>query len=198
MSETWPGVRIARRTRPEPWSTARCILSPNSGCSGSAFQLASWSLRPSIGSSLRGRRQSAATSEASISVPPLTISPRAPSSRSKLAQSTSAVIRSSCRLRPRRYRPARPPGSAAPAPAASKPPAAVDCLIESQTSGMQSSHVAGPPGFPTSGSSRKTGQRHRPAQLRPVPGGEREQDQALDGEAGDRAAAPSQSASTPT
>jgi hypothetical protein len=30
--------------------------------------------------------------------------------------------------------PARRPGSAAPAPAASKPPAAVDCLIESQTS----------------------------------------------------------------
>ena len=39
---------------------------------------------------------------------------------------------------------------------------------------------------------------HRPAQLRPVPGGEREQDQALDGEECDRAEAPSQSASTPT
>jgi hypothetical protein len=45
------------------------------GFSGMAFQLASWSLRPSTGSPWRGRRESASRL-ASIRVPLLTISPR--------------------------------------------------------------------------------------------------------------------------
>jgi hypothetical protein len=64
-----------------------------------AVHLASWLLRPSTGSPLCGRQQSAATSEASIRVPLLTIKPLASSWRLSSASSGSARPRGLSSLR---------------------------------------------------------------------------------------------------